>query len=287
MPLSGRTRLVGVIGWPIAHSLSPAMHNAAFRALGLDWCYVPLPVAPSALAEAMAGVRALGFQGINATVPHKEGLPALMDELTPEARAIGAVNTVLARGQGLLGHNTDASGFLRSLREIGFEPRACRALVLGAGGAARAVVYALASQGAHVTLVNRSAERARTLAEAFRELPGRIEAMPWLADALGRAARDVDLIVNTTPLGMWPEMDASPWPAETPLPAGALCYDLIYNPRETRFLRQAREAGARGLDGLPMLVHQGAEAFKLWTGVEPPVDAMLAACVAALQREGS
>ncbi|MHB0859278.1 MAG: shikimate dehydrogenase [Anaerolineae bacterium] len=281
--LTGRTRVVGVIGWPVAHSLSPAMHNAAFRALGLDWCYVPLPVAPGGLSAAIAGVRALGLQGINATVPHKEALLALVDERTSEAQAIGAVNTVLVRGQRLVGHNTDAAGFLRSLREVGFEPRGCRALILGAGGAARAVVYALAAEGAEVTLVNRHVERAHLLAEAFRSLPGRIVAGPWQTDYLAQATPGVELIVNTTPLGMWPEVDVNPWSDEVALPVGVLWYDLVYNPRETRFLREAREAGARGLDGLPMLVHQGAEAFALWTGVKPPLDVMWAACLAALE----
>ena len=143
----GSTQVVGLIGWPIEHSVSPPMHNAAFRHLGLDWCYVPLPVRPKDIAEAISGLRALGLRGINATVPHKIALLPLMDELTLPARAIGATNTVIVRPDGLVGHNTDAEGFLRALREAGFDPEECRALVLGAGGAARAVVYALATVG--------------------------------------------------------------------------------------------------------------------------------------------
>jgi shikimate dehydrogenase len=275
----GSTRLVGVMGWPIAHSVSPPMHNAAFRALGLDWCYVPLPVPPERLGEAVRGLRALGFAGANATVPHKQALLTQVDDLTPAARAIGAVNTLVLRPEGILGHNTDAAGFVRALRGAGFDPEGCEALLLGAGGAARSVAYALASTGARVTILNRTAGRAEALAAALQQaMPGaRLQGGPLDRAALSSLAH-VDLVVNATTLGMWPEVDASPWPDEAPFPARAFCYDLVYNPRETRFMRQARDAGARACDGLTMLVHQGAEALALWTGMQPPVDAMLAAC---------
>lgn len=275
----GSTRLVGVLGWPIAHSVSPPMHNAAFAALGLDWCYVPLPTPPERLADAVRGLRALGFVGANATVPHKQALLSLVDELTPAARAIGAVNTLAVRPEGILGHNTDAAGFLRALRGAGFDPQGCQALLLGAGGAARSVAYALASVGARVTILNRTPERAEALAAALRQaLPdANLSARP-LDRATIESLKAVDLVVNATTLGMWPEVEASPWPQDAPFPARALCYDLVYNPRETRLMRQAREAGARACDGLTMLVHQGAEAFALWTERQPPVDVMLAAC---------
>ena len=282
--ISGRTRVVGVIGWPIAHSVSPAMHNAAFRALGLDWCYVPFPVRPERLSQALAGVRGLGLGGINVTVPHKQALLALVDELTPEARAVGAVNTVVVKGETLTGHNTDVGGFLRALGDAGCDAKGLSALVLGAGGAARAVVYALARVGAQVTLLNRTASRAHDLAREFAALGAgaRLEAGPLDEQALRRAAPRAHLIVNTTPLGMWPEVEASPWLEGVPFPADALLFDLVYNPRETRLMRQARTEGARAVDGLRMLVHQGAEAFELWTGVHPPIEVMYAACTAAL-----
>lgn len=282
--ISGRTRVVGVIGWPIAHSVSPAMHNAAFRVLGLDWCYVPFPVRPERLTQAVEGVRGLGLAGVNVTVPHKQAMLSLVDDLTSEARAVGAVNTVIVKGDLLVGHNTDVGGFLRALEEVGFEARGCSALVLGAGGAARAVVYALMRVGAQVTLLNRTADRAHGLAHEFAALSrgARIEAGPLDFQTLRQAAPRARLIVNATSLGMWPEVDTSPWIAGVSFPAEAFLFDLVYNPRETLLMRQARAEGARAVDGLRMLVHQGAEAFELWTGVRPPIEVMYAACTAAL-----
>ena len=278
--LTGRTRIVGVIGWPIAHSVSPPMHNAAFRALGLDWCYVPFPVHPDRLPEALAGARALGLRGINATVPHKQALVSLVDELTPAARAMAAVNTVVFEDDHTLGHNTDAAGFLRSLREAGLSPEGCTALVLGAGGASRAVVYALAEVGARVTVLNRTPSRAEALARDMAGLNSRarLEAGPLERGVIARASLEVDLVVNTTSLGMWPEVEATPWPEDLRFPRGALLHDLVYNPRRTRLMVQAAQSGAVAVDGLAMLVHQGAEAFQLWTGAVPPVALMLAAC---------
>ncbi|NLG28220.1 MAG: shikimate dehydrogenase [Chloroflexi bacterium] len=282
---SGHTAVVGVIGWPVEHSVSPQMHNAALRALGLDWCYVPFAVPPERLTEAVRGLRALGLRGINATVPHKQALLPLMDALTPEARAIGAVNTLVMRPEGLLGHNTDAQGFLRALREAGFEPAGCRALVLGAGGVARAIVYALLSVGASVTLLNRSAARAEQLAHEFETLaaPGATLSAGALESATASAsAARAHLVVNATSAGMWPAVERSPWPTGARLAAGAFCYDVVYNPRETLWLRTARAGGCAVADGLGMLVHQGAEALELWTGERAPVSVMRAACEAAL-----
>lgn len=282
--IMGHTQVAGVIGWPIEHSLSPAMHNAAFAALGLDWCYVPFGVPPERLVEAVRGLRALGVRGVNATVPHKEALLPLVDELTPEAEAIGAVNTLLFRAGGILGHNTDAAGFLRALHEAGFDPAGCKALVLGAGGAARGVVYALVSVGARVILLNRTEERAEALAAALRSrLPqADLTTGPLTPGAIEHHLDGLDLVVNATTLGMWPHVEASPWPARLPFPRRAFCYDLVYTPRETHFMHQARSVGAQAASGLGMLVHQGAEAFALWTGVQPPVEVMRAACEEAL-----
>lgn len=260
------------------------MHNAAFRALGLDWCYLPFAVPPAHVADALAGVRGLGLRGINVTVPHKQAVSALVDELTPEARAIGAVNTVLVRGERLVGHNTDAAGFLRALREAGFAPEGCSALVLGAGGAARAAVYALARVGARVVLLNRTPQRADALVADLRAVVegARLEAGGLDAQTAQQEASRCQLVVNATSLGMWPQVETSPWPEEVAFPAGVLLFDLVYNPRQTRFVRLARESGARAVDGLRMLVHQGAEAFALWTGAAPPVEIMYAACAAIL-----
>jgi len=282
--LLGSTKLVGVMGWPVGHSVSPPMHNAAFRHLGLDWAYVPLPVLPAEMPEAVSGLRALGFVGANATVPHKRMLYDLVDELTPAARAIGAANTLYIRSEGLLGHNTDAAGFSRALREADMPPEGCHALVLGAGGAARAVVYALASSAASVTILNRTPKKAEALAHAMSfEASAYIEAGSLDRETLARLSAHVDLVVNTTPLGMWPHVERSPWPEELLFPREASCYDLVYNPRRTQLLRQAQLAGAAISDGLGMLVHQGAEAFELWTQKRAPVDIMRAACEAVLE----
>ena len=287
--MDGTTRLVGIIGWPVAHSLSPAMHNAAFAALGLNWAYVPLPVPPGAVEDALRGLKALGFAGANVTIPHKEAVIPYLDEVTPAARAMGAVNTLLVRREDgtarLVGDNTDAIGFLEDLRAAGFDPAGRRCLVLGAGGGARAVVYALAQAGAQVTLHNRTPRRAQALVQALTpHLPGvSLTALPAGTRLTDLDLAAFDLLVNTTPVGMWPHPEASPWPEEAPLPPPLPVYDLVYRPAETRLLRQARRAGARAIGGLGMLLRQGAAAFILWTGEPAPLDVMRTALEAALR----
>jgi len=282
--INGHTQLVGLFGWPVEHSISPPMHNAAFRALGLPWCYLPFAVRPDAIATALAGARALGLRGLNATVPHKQALLSLVDELTPAARAIRAVNTILFESGRTLGDNTDAQGFVRALHDEGMDPRGAHALVLGAGGAARAVCYALAESGASIAVLNRTPERARSLVAelALQVRASRLSAGPLDAAAVS-AGPSPDLVVNATNVGMWPQVNTSPWPDDAPFPPHALAYDLIYNPCETRLMATARAAGARAANGLRMLVHQGAASFALWTGIEPPIEIMLGACEHALR----
>lgn len=261
------------------------MHNAAFDALRLNWRYVPCAVPPEQVGAAVAGLRALSFAGINVTVPHKQAVIPHLDSLSDAARAIGAVNTIVVGADGALhGDNTDANGFLASLREAGCDPHGARVVLLGAGGAARAVAYALAAAGAsRIDLWNRTPARAQAIVDDLRLIfPGAIlTACPSPDDLDARAA---DLIVNCTSVGMWPHDDVSPWPGARSLSADCLVVDLIYRPQETLFLRQARAAGARTLNGVGMLVHQGAAAFRLWTGIEPPVEVMRAALLAALAR---
>jgi shikimate dehydrogenase len=307
-PLSihGNTRLAGVMGWPVAHSLSPRMQNAAFAALGLDWVYVPFPVPPERLADAVRGLVALGFAGCNATVPHKPGLVPLMDELTPIAAAINSVNTIVIRPDGsLLGDSTDGDGFLMDLwahgvkigdqgsgirdqgSEDGSQPShnrshlvtqspshpvtsspVRRTLVIGAGGAARAVIYALAEAGASVAIVNRTPESAEELCRIVgRALPGADVSAHLLPDALPSLAAEADLIVNTTSLGLHGDADPLPWDATIPFRPEQVVYDLIYNVR-TPFLKLAEAAGAQAIDGLGMLVYQGARSAALWTGAD-------------------
>lgn len=284
--IGGETRLVGIIGWPVAHSLSPIMHNAAFQSLGLDWAYVPLPVRPEHLAEAIRGLRGLGFRGANVTIPHKGAVMPLMDELSSAAQAIGAVNTLVVReAGGLVGENTDWLGFLAALRDAGFDPAGKGCAVIGAGGAARAVVYALARAGGHPVVFNRTLERAIRLMEDFRAAFPDVAFEAHPLEDLCQIGGETALLVNATSLGMWPHVDTSPWPDDPPVPSHLRVCDLVYNPLETKLLQQAREAEATAIGGLGMLVHQGATAFRLWTGLEPPVDVMMEACHRVLERE--
>jgi shikimate dehydrogenase len=285
--IDGRTRLVGLIGWPVGHSLSPRMHNAAFDKLGLDWCCVPLPVAPERLGEAVKGLVALGFAGANVTAPHKEAVMAHLDEITPEVQAIGAVNTIVLREGRTIGYNTDWYGFLAALQENGFAPQGRRAVVLGAGGAARAVVYALAGAGSEVVVFNRTQERAKALVEALSlSFPAvSLSAIPLTMEALIQRATEADLLVNATSVGTWPEVDQCPWPEDVAFPSHLTVFDLVYSPPQTKLLESAASVGASTVGGLGMLVHQGAGAFQLWTGLEPPVEAMYEACCRPLGGE--
>lgn len=285
MQIDGHTQLVGLIGWPVGHTLSPVMHNAAFEARHLNWRYVPLPVPPAQVEAAVVGVAALGFRGVNVTVPHKRAVLPVLDTLSPAAEALGAVNTIVVeraenREAILSGHNTDASGFIRALRDGGFDPTDTSGIVVGAGGAARAVVFGLIEAGsAHILVLNRTLRRAEDLASDLKGPSSSIvRAQPLDEGTLIAASRDADLLVNATPVGMWPQVNASIWPDEVPLPAHLTVFDLVYNPRETKLVQQARASKARALDGLGMLVHQGAQAFEIWTGEDAPLEAMRTAC---------
>ncbi len=275
----------GLIGWPVEHSVSPAMHNAAFEALGIPGCYALLPTAPQAVAAAVTDLKLKDYRGANVTIPHKQAVMPYLDELTDAAQAIGAVNTILVVGDRLLGHNTDAGGFLAALREAGCEPAGLRTLVLGAGGAARAVVYALVTIDCPISIYNRTEARAKALADDLQSVAEARGTRRFISPETNLSELDLgrfDLLVNTTSVGMWPETEDSPWPALLPLPAQWIVVDLVYNPQDTRLLADARAAGAISIGGLGMLVHQGALAFQLWTGHTPPLDIMYAAAKRAL-----
>lgn len=268
-----------MIGRPVRHSLSPVIHNAAFQALGLDWVYVAFEVDPAGLGAAVAGFRATGMAGLNVTMPHKGDIVRLLDDLTPVAGALQAVNTVYRRGELIVGDNTDAAGFLDALRlDEGFDPAGRRCLVVGAGGAARAVVHALGGAGAaSVIVANRTPERG--------------EAAAALAGGVGRVgatdeAGDVDLVVNATPVGMRQvtTIDGSPVLPLDParLGAGQLVVDLVYDPPITPLLEAARSRGVAAANGLGMLIHQAAHAFRRWVGDEPPLTVMSAAAMAEM-----
>jgi shikimate dehydrogenase len=271
---SGTTHVAAVIGHPVRHSLSPLIHNAAFRALDLDWVFTAFDVAPGRAAAAAAAVRDLGIAGLSVTMPHKADILPAMDRLTSTAQTLGAVNTVVSDRSGqLLGDNTDGAGFIDALGEDeGFDPAGRRALVVGAGGAARAVVLALAGAGsAEIIVANRTLTRAE---EAAALAPGIARV------GTCEEADKVDLVVNATPQGMG-ENRAVPVPTEV-LGPGQLVVDLVYYPAVTPLVEAARSRGAAALNGLGMLIHQAAHAFRLWTGEDPPLEVMSAAALAEL-----
>lgn len=274
--LSGRTRVVGVFGDPVEHSLSPPMHNAAFSALNLDWAYVPFHVKPESLGDAVRGVAALGMAGVNVTVPHKVRVIEHLDEVDEEARLIGAVNTVVNRSGRLVGYNTDGRGFLRSLeRQGGASPQGASVVIVGAGGAAQAIACSFALHGAsRVTIANRTREKAESLARRI-SAHTRAEGISLDPEELAPRLAGADIVVHTTSVGMYPNHEVPPpIPAELLSPHTLVC-DIVYTPRETSLIAAARSRGCRVVTGEGMLAYQGAIAFELWTGREAPEDVML------------
>jgi shikimate dehydrogenase len=278
--ITGATRSAGVIGTPIRHSLSPAIFNAAFAACGLDWAYLAFDVPEGAAGLAMAGVRALGLEGVSVTMPHKAAVIDALDSLSDDAAVLGAVNCIARRGAGLEGHNTDGPGLVDALQiDEGLELAGRRFAVIGAGGAARAVIRALGAAGAReIVVVNRSSAPAAAAA-ALGGTGCRVGVVDDAAQA--------DVVINATPLGMGvvvtTEGEAEPLPVPAALlGAGQVVVDLVYHPASTPFLQAARARGAHAVNGLGMLIHQAAHAFRLWTHEEPPLEAMSAAAVAAL-----
>jgi shikimate dehydrogenase len=273
---------VYLLGWPLGHSLSPVMQNAAFQALGLDWQYGLLEAPPEDLPEAVARLRRADVAGANATIPHKQAVIPLIDALSERAARVGAVNTIVKRDGRLTGENTDVDGVIRVLKDSQVGLRGARVVVLGAGGAARAVAFALAESAASITLFNRTASRAVALAadvtRAYRRLEVQVNDLAKIEAA--------DLIVNATSVGMVPNIEASPMPPGAEFRPGVVAFDLVYRPLKTRFLREAEQSGARTVDGLALLVHQGAAAFKLWTGLDAPLEVMFDAASRA-ERAGS
>ena len=283
--MSGR---LGIIGYPIGHSISPIFQQAALEHCFIEARYQAWEVEPRNLSGFIATLRSPETLGINVTVPHKEAVMAYLDHVDPWALSAGAVNTIVNEDGRLDGHNTDGAGFLRALVETaGFQPQGCKVLILGAGGSAKAVALALAREGvASITIANRTLGRAEDLARLVEKHNLRADAIPLNQQdmVLARAAAASDLLVNCTTLGMKHGPDEAGSPLSSGMiPTGVLAYDLVYNPPETPFLREATVAGARTLGGLPMLVYQGAESFQLWTGKEAPVEVMLKAAEAALE----
>ena len=281
---------LGLTGWPISHSLSPKIQNAALQAVGVDGEYSLYPVDPSApdqLTALLDRLRSGELAGLNVTIPHKQAVLQSVDELSDSARMIGAVNTLYMRSERLVGHNTDAPGFLADLRQKAGTMLDIpgNALVLGAGGSARAVISALAGISWRVTVAARNLEQARTLAEAFKRNTGKAEILVSGLDAgaLEPLLGQTGLVINTTPLGMHPKTDYSAWPDGLSFPPGAFVYDLVYNPRETLLVKQARKAGLQAATGVGMLIEQAALAFEIWTGRPAPREIMFSAVSPAEQ----
>ena len=282
---------LGLTGYPLTHSLSPQLHAAALRSLALIGEYRLYPILPEdqpGLGGLLNSLRTGELDGLNVTLPHKEAVIPWLDELSPVARSVGAVNTVFRRDGRLFGENTDVPGFWADLEKHFFSDPGTsvrgrcaqeaqkKALVLGAGGAARAVVFALNAHGWQVTLAARQRDQAERLIQSLGQVPGIASPRPELleAGALEPFLDDYGLIVNATPVGMEPDIDHSPWPKGLPFPRAASVYDLIYNPGETLLLRQARAAGLRAVSGLGMLVEQAALSFEIWTGRVPSREGM-------------
>lgn len=285
--ISGTTQLLGVIGHPIAHSLSPVMHNAAIAELGVDFVYLPLPIAPEKLADAVKGFEAISLRGFNVTIPHKQAIMPLLTEISPVAQAIGAVNTV-CRTEGWYGTNTDAEGFLAPLLQLPLDWSQSTAVILGNGGAARAVVAGCAQLGCRsIQVVGRNPEKLQIFLESWQNpaISVSLSVYPW--EKLPDLLPDAKLVVNTTPIGMHPHEQSSPLRSTDVLQitVGTIAYDLIYTPRPTLFLQQMQAQGAITLDGLEMLVQQGAAALQLWLQQSVPVEVMRQSLLNNLDRK--
>ena len=270
------TKLVGLLGNPLGHSFSPAMHNKAFETLGLNYFYLPIEVTAEDLPTVAAGIARMNFAGYNITIPHKIRIMDCLDAIDPLARAIGAVNTVIVENGRTTGYNTDGEGFVQSLEtETGIAVGGKCYLIIGAGGAARAIAMTLASRGAQkIFLCNRTEQKAHDLvAEINTKVNPCSEVVAREPARIGAAVRQADVLINTTSVGMHPDEDRMPIDGDL-IPNGLIVSDIVYNPARTKLLQVAESKNCRVVPGLGMLVYQGAEAFRKWTGAEPPVDVM-------------
>ena len=274
MNITGKTKVCGIIGDPVTHSMSPVMQNAAFQAANLDYAYVAFPVSGDDILRCAGAVRTLGIRGLNVTVPHKVAIMSTLDEIDSLAGHVGAVNTIVNDGGKLTGYNTDGPGFMRALAGAGLNVAGKAVVLLGAGGAARAVAYSLAEDGARLTILNRSVTRAEALArEISATRNDHVGYAPLERACLAEKLAAAEILVNTTSVGMSPDVDATPCPQDLLRENLAVC-DIVYHPLQTRLLREADAAGATTIGGAEMLIYQGAQAFELWTGVSAPVEVM-------------
>ena len=277
------TQTIALLGHPVSHSVSPAMHNAAFASLDLDYRYDAIDVKPHDLPAALERLRDGEWSGANVTIPHKHAVLAQLDEITDIAAALGAANTLLRVGTRIVGDNTDVVGFLADLDTFGVEVTNKPVLIFGTGGSARAIAFALLNRGAEIRMLGINPPSGAKLAKDLHKATGgHLLNFGWTPTDLGDASQGCALAVNCTPLGMIPKIHRTPWFPVVPFPNELFVYDLVYNPQETMLVRQARSHGLRASGGLGMLVQQGAIAFTSWTGYQPPIDKMRTAAHRAL-----
>jgi len=282
--ISGRTRICGIIGDPVEHTMSPVMHNAAFKNRGVDYVYLPFRVKKEELDKAIEGMRALNMRGLNITIPHKVAIIQFLDELDHLADKIGAINTVVNDDGVLRGYNTDATGFLQALLGRGIEPEGKSVVILGAGGASRAISFILAERGSSLVILNRTWDKAKICADRISEIfQSAATALKLNRENLAAALSKADILVNATSVGMSPNINETPVTSNL-LKPGLVVFDIVYNPIKTRLQKEAEAAGATVISGLDMLVWQGALAFEKWTGLEAPVELMREEVIKVLQR---
>jgi shikimate dehydrogenase len=272
--ITGQSKICGIIGDPVGHSISPAMHNAAFKALNLEYVYIPFRVNKEELARAVDGLRAFNIRGVNVTIPHKVSIIPLLDEIDEFAQKIGSVNVVVNDNGRLSGYNTDAHGFLYALLDQDIEPEGQKVVVLGAGGASRSICFALAERGASLTILNRTPGNAARFAAAMSEMTGQaIQVLALTKENMAAAVDNSTLLINTTSVGMYPHADSTLVDHRMIKPHLTVV-DIVYNPLKTKLLAEAERAGARTISGIDMLIWQGALAFEIWTGKQAPINIM-------------
>ena len=287
MTISGKTRVCGVIGDPIEHTLSPTIHNAAFNHLKLDFVFLAFRVEAAGLENAMRGMRGLGIHGLNVTMPHKGTVIDYLDEVDSTVKFLGAANTILNKEGKLSGFNTDGLGALKALRENGIELSGKKVLLLGTGGAAKAIAYSLAEEVGELVVLNRAAEKAKELAETLgRPLNKKIVGGALSPRAIAKNLQDSDVLINATSVGMHPEANQSIVMSRW-LKSDLTVLDIVYNPVETKLARDAKAAGAKVISGVEMLIYQGAASFEIWTGHSAPVDVMRRAALNKLSSAGA
>lgn len=281
--ISGETKIFAIMGDPVEHSLSPTMHNAAFRELGLNYLYVAFRVSSSSLRNGVESIRALNIKGVNITIPHKIAVLNYLDELDEFAKMIGAVNTIKNECGRLRGFNTDGKGAIRALKEKVKDIRDASVLLLGAGGAARSIAFSLAKSGAELSISNRTFSKAEDLADSIeKKIKTRVKRIPLKQEKLKKVIAETDILINATSVGMYPKEDETLVNSDM-MHSDLVVKDIVYKPVKTRLLREAEKAKADTIDGLSMLVHQGAESFEIWTGQSAPIEVMRKATKEALE----